>query len=132
MGRVVKNTHVTGNEKWRWDTRTKEDDDDDARDEDRTRKVEEEEEGAHEHKVPHTYRQVDVCLDEGYDLGSALLGGDHEHVLGISEYGVIEEYEEEHGTEGYQLLPLRRRGDLRFELYMCFCRCVRFSFSFVR
>ena len=49
-------------------------------------------------------RQVDVRLQEGDDLSTGVWGSDDQDILGVSEDGVVEEDEEQHGAKRENLL----------------------------
>ena len=59
--------------------------------------------GVEEHEADG-HREVDPGLEEGYNLGAAAFGRDDEHVLGVSEDGVVEEDAEEHKPQRDNLL----------------------------
>lgn len=60
--------------------------------------------------------QVDVGLQEGDDLGTGVRGSHDEDIFRVAQNRVVEKDEEQHGTEGQQLLERLRCGLLEVRL----------------
>ena len=75
--------------------------------------------GVEEHESDG-HGQVDPGLEKGDDLGAAPLGGDHQHVLGVPQDGVVEEDAEEHEPQRHDLLECLHVDAEELEPKSCF------------
>ena len=75
--------------------------------------------GVEEHEADR-HGQVDPGLEKGDDLGAAPLGGDHQHVLGVPQDGVVEEDAEEHEPQRHNLLERLHVDAEELEPKSCF------------